>query len=53
MGTKAELGRLVQFCEQTGVRPLIGMRLPLREAREGFAAMALGEQFGKIVLTVD
>ena len=53
MGTKAELGRLVQFCEQTGVRPLIGMRLPLREANEGFAAMALGEQFGKIVLTVD
>jgi hypothetical protein len=29
------------------------MRLPLREAKEGFAAMALGEQFGKIVLTVD
>ena len=53
MGTKAELGRLVQFCEQTGVRPQIGMSLPLREAREGFAAMALGEQFGKIVFTVD
>jgi NADPH:quinone reductase-like Zn-dependent oxidoreductase len=53
MGTKAELGRLTQFCEQTGARPLIGMQLPLRDAREGFAAMALGEQFGKIVLTVD
>jgi NADPH:quinone reductase-like Zn-dependent oxidoreductase len=51
MGTRAELGRLLQFLEQTGARPLIHMRLPLAEAREGFAAMALGEQFGKIVFT--
>jgi NADPH:quinone reductase-like Zn-dependent oxidoreductase len=53
MGTRAELSRLLEFCQQSGARPLIGMRLPLREAREGFAAMALGEQFGKIVFTVD
>jgi NADPH:quinone reductase-like Zn-dependent oxidoreductase len=52
MGTRGELGRLLQFLVQTGVRPLIGMNLPLAEAREGFAAMALGEQFGKIVFTV-
>jgi NADPH:quinone reductase-like Zn-dependent oxidoreductase len=52
MGTRAELGRLLQFLEETGARPLIHMRLPLTEAREGFAAMALGEQFGKIVFTV-
>ncbi len=52
MGTRAELGRLLQFLEQTGARPLIHMRLPVNEAREGFAAMALGEQFGKIVFTV-
>ena len=52
MGTRAELGRLLQFLEQTGARPLIHMRLPLTEAREGFAAMALGEQFGKIVFTL-
>ena len=26
--------------------------LPLTDAREGFAAMALGEQFGKIVFTI-
>jgi len=51
MGTRAELGRLLQFLGQTGVRPLIHMSLPLTEAREGFAAMALGEQFGKIVFT--
>jgi NADPH:quinone reductase-like Zn-dependent oxidoreductase len=53
MGTRTELGRLLQFSQQSGARPLIGMRLPLREAREGFAAMALGQQFGKIVFTVD
>ena len=52
MGTRVELGRLLQFLAQTGARPLIGISLPLAEAREGFAAMALGEQFGKIVFTV-
>jgi len=52
MGTRGELGRLLQFLAQTGARPLIGISLPLAEAREGFAAMALGEQFGKIVFTV-
>jgi len=52
MGTRAELGRLLQFCEQTGARPLIGTRLPMTEAREGFAALALGEQSGKIVFTL-
>jgi NADPH:quinone reductase-like Zn-dependent oxidoreductase len=52
MGTRAELARLLQFLEQTGARPLIHLRLPLTEAREGFAAMALGEQFGKIVFTL-
>ena len=51
MGTRDELGLLLQFCEQTGARPLIHARMPLTEAREGFAAMALGEQFGKIVFT--
>ena len=53
MGTRAELGRLLHFFEQTGARPLIHTRMPLTEAREGFAALALGEQFGKIVFTAD
>jgi len=52
MGTRGELGRLLQFCEQTGARPLIGTCLPMTDAREGFAAMALGEQSGKIVFTL-
>ena len=34
------------------MRPLIHARMPMAEAREGFAALALGEQFGKIVFTL-
>jgi NADPH:quinone reductase-like Zn-dependent oxidoreductase len=52
MGSRDELGRLLRFCEQTGVRPLIDRVMPLTEAREGFAAMASGELFGKIVFTL-
>jgi NADPH:quinone reductase-like Zn-dependent oxidoreductase len=51
MGTRDELGRLVRFCEQTGVRPLIDRTLPLAEAKQALAAMISGEIFGKAVLT--
>jgi NADPH:quinone reductase-like Zn-dependent oxidoreductase len=51
MGTRTELTRLVSLCEQTGVRPLIDSVLPMEQAREGFARLAAGEVFGKIVLT--
>jgi len=52
MGTRDQLARLVRFCEQTGVRPLIDRCLPLTEAREGIAAMINGELFGKVVFTL-
>ncbi|HEX6327953.1 MAG TPA: zinc-binding dehydrogenase [Jiangellaceae bacterium] len=52
MGTRDELSRLIAFCEHTGVRPVIDRVLPLRDAREGFAAMERGGVFGKVVLTV-
>lgn len=52
MGTRDQLGRLLRFCEQTGVRPLIDREMPLDQARDGFAAMAAGEVFGKIVFTL-
>ncbi|MEV5495298.1 zinc-binding dehydrogenase [Nonomuraea fuscirosea] len=52
MGTREQLGRLAVFLEQTGLRPEIDRVLPLTEARDGFAAMASGEIFGKIVFTV-
>jgi NADPH:quinone reductase-like Zn-dependent oxidoreductase len=52
MGTRDELQRLVRLCEVTGVRPVIDAVLPLTEAREGFARLAQGDVFGKIVFTV-
>ncbi|MEW9555711.1 zinc-binding dehydrogenase [Nonomuraea sp. NPDC050783] len=51
MGTRDQLQRLAVLLEQTGVRPVIDRALPLAEARDGFAAMAEGELFGKIVFT--
>jgi NADPH:quinone reductase-like Zn-dependent oxidoreductase len=51
MGTRDQLGRLIQFSAQTGVRPLIDRVLPLADAREGFAAIIDGTVTGKIVLT--
>lgn len=52
MGTRAELGKLVAFLAATGVRPLIDRELPMDQAAEGIAAVASGEVFGKIVLTL-
>lgn len=51
MGNRAELERLVRFCETTGIRPPIDRVLPLADARDAFEAMAAGDHFGKIVLT--
>ncbi len=52
MGTRDQLGRLLQFCEQTGVRPLIDRTMPLASAADGIAAMISGDLFGKIVFTL-
>ncbi len=52
MGTRDELGRLLRFCEQTGVRPLIDRTMPLASAADGFAAMISGDVFGKVVFTL-
>jgi NADPH:quinone reductase-like Zn-dependent oxidoreductase len=51
MGTRDELSQLAKLCEASGIRPEIDRVLPLAEAREGFAAMASGDVFGKIVFT--
>ncbi len=51
MGGKDELEDLLAFCATTGVRPVIDSVLPLDRAREGFARMAAGEVFGKVVFT--
>ena len=51
MGTRQELDRLVRFLDATGARPLVDRTLPMEQARDGFAAMAQGDVFGKIVFT--
>ncbi|MGH3344993.1 MAG: zinc-binding dehydrogenase [Carbonactinosporaceae bacterium] len=52
MGTRDELRRLLEFCQVTGVRPVIDEVMPLHEARRGFAKMVDGAFFGKIAYTV-
>lgn len=52
MGTRGELSRLLTFCGQTGVRPLIDRTMPLAEAKAGFEALIAGDVFGKVVFTV-
>ena len=51
MGTRAELASLVTMLDATGTRPLVDRTLPMEQARDGFAAMADGDVFGKIVFT--
>src|SRR3712207_870167 len=51
MGTRGELASLLQLLDATGARPVIDRSLPMKQAREGFAALLGGEVFGKVVLT--
>ena len=51
MGTRADLASLVSLLDASGARPLIDRTLPMDRARDGFAAMAEGDVFGKIVFT--
>ena len=51
MGTRGELASLMTMLDATGTRPLIDRTLPMDRARDGFAAMAEGDLFGKVVFT--
>jgi NADPH:quinone reductase-like Zn-dependent oxidoreductase len=51
MGTRSELAALAELLDVTGVRPVIDQVLPMDAADKGFAAMASGDVFGKIVFT--
>ena len=51
MGTRDELEGLVKFLDATGARPLLDRTIPMEQARDGFAAMAQGDVFGKIAFT--
>jgi len=52
MGTREELRGLTEFLDVTGTRPLIDSTMPMQQAEDGFAAMARGEVFGKVVFTL-
>jgi NADPH:quinone reductase-like Zn-dependent oxidoreductase len=52
MGTRDELEHLAELLDVTGARPLVDRTMPMSEARDGFAAMAEGNLFGKVVFTV-
>jgi NADPH:quinone reductase-like Zn-dependent oxidoreductase len=52
MGTRDELERLVRLCVERDVRPVIAGEYPLASAHQAFAALAAGDVFGKLVLTV-
>ena len=44
-------GEQIYELDATGARPVVDRVLPMDRARDGFAAMAGGEIFGKIVFT--
>ena len=52
MGTRAELERLAKFVAQHKIEPVVDSVMPLADARDGFAKMAGGDVFGKIVFSV-
>ncbi|MBV9425103.1 MAG: zinc-binding dehydrogenase [Solirubrobacterales bacterium] len=52
MGTREELERLIRFCIQKDVHPVIHASMPLSEARQGFESMLSGDVHGKIVFTL-
>ena len=52
MGTREELGRLVELCDAAGVRPQIDRTLALAEVDQGIAALVAGDVLGKIVVEV-
>src|SRR4051812_26744066 len=51
MGTRGELAALTELLDVSGVRPVIDRVLPLENATDGFAAMATGDLFGKVIFT--
>jgi len=51
MGSRTDLAGLVSLLDASGARPLVDRTLPMEDARDGFAAMAEGDLFGKIVFT--
>ena len=52
MGNRSELQRLARFVADRGIEPVVDSVHSLADAREGFARIADGEVFGKVVISV-
>jgi len=52
MGTREDLAGLLAFLDRTGLRPAVGLDVPLAEAEKGFRAMLDRTVPGKIVFTL-
>lgn len=52
MGTAAELREVQQMCVSTGIRPIVDRVVPLTETADALKALADGDVFGKVVVTV-
>ena len=53
MGNRSELERLARFVADRGIEPVVDSVHPLADARDGFARIADGEVFGKVVISVN
>jgi NADPH:quinone reductase-like Zn-dependent oxidoreductase len=51
MGTREDLAGLLAFLDRSGLRPTVGLEVPLAEACQGFRAMLDQTVTGKIVFT--
>ena len=51
MGTRDQLAELADLLARTGARPIIDSVRPVEQAHGAFAAMAIGDVRGKLVLT--
>jgi len=52
MGNRDELERLANFVVSKGITPVVDSTFALSDARDGFAKMASGDVFGKVVFTL-
>jgi zinc-binding alcohol dehydrogenase/oxidoreductase len=52
MGSHAEFARIAALFGRGELQPVVDSVVPLEEAREAFARMDRGGQFGKLVLAI-
>jgi NADPH:quinone reductase-like Zn-dependent oxidoreductase len=53
MGTRDEFLSMLDFLESRNIRPVLDKTFPLSQINEAFKRMETGDQFGKIVLSIN